>query len=96
MALSDHRVGATVAVSDMEQARSLSPEHAGKATATVATWEVPDIEATVEELASNDVVFERYDEFEPDQRGIHSAGGQGRIAWFKDPEGNTIAVGQFG
>ena len=128
MALSDHRVGATIAVSDMEQARSFyegklglapgpmdedagvvyecgggtsllvyhSPEHAGKATATVATWEVPDIEETVDELTAKGVVFERYEEFEGDERGIHSVDDAGRVAWFKDPEGNTIAVSQFG
>jgi catechol 2,3-dioxygenase-like lactoylglutathione lyase family enzyme len=129
MGLSDNRVGATIAVSDMDQARGFyegklgltpggmegphgvlyqcgegstllvyhSPEHAGKATATVATWEVPDLDRTVDELAANGVTFERYEGFEGDERAIHPAGedGAGRIAWFKDPEGNTIAVGQF-
>lgn len=127
MALSDHRVGATIAVSDMEQARSFyegklglapgpmdeaagvvyecgggtsllvyhSPQHAGKATATVATWEVPDIEETVDELSAKGVVFERYQEFESDELGIHSVDDAGRVAWFRDPEGNTIAVSQF-
>jgi catechol 2,3-dioxygenase-like lactoylglutathione lyase family enzyme len=128
MGLADNRVGATIAVSDMQQAREFyegklglspgpmneeagvvyecgegtsllvyhSPEHAGKATATLATWEVPDIEATVDELVSKGVSFERYEGFEGDEKGIHSAGDGGRVAWFKDPEGNTIAVGQFG
>jgi catechol 2,3-dioxygenase-like lactoylglutathione lyase family enzyme len=127
MSLSEHRVGATIAVSEMERARGFyegrlgltpgpmdeaegvvyvcgegtsllvyrSPEHAGKATATLATWEVPDLEATVDELAANGVSFERYDQFPADERGIHSAGPV-RVAWLKDPEGNTIAVSEIG
>jgi catechol 2,3-dioxygenase-like lactoylglutathione lyase family enzyme len=128
MGLSEHRVGATIAVADMEKARGFyegtlglspgpmneeagvvyecgdgtsllvyhSPDHAGKATATLATWEVPDLDATADELAAKGVRFERYEGFEADERGIHAAGPNGRVAWFKDPEGNTIAVGQFG
>lgn len=128
MSLSEHKVGATIAVSDMDQAKGfyegklglspgpmsedagvvyecgegtsllvyLSPEHAGKATATLATWEVDDIEATVDELSGKGVTFETYEGIEgADERGIHPAGPGGRIAWCKDPEGNTIAIGQF-
>lgn len=128
MSLSNNKVGATIAVSDMGRARQFyegalglspgsmdepegvvyacgggtellvyhSPEHAGKATATVATWEVPDLERTVDDLTANGVVFERYEEpMRTDEKGICTID-QGRIAWFKDPEGNTIAVGQFG
>jgi catechol 2,3-dioxygenase-like lactoylglutathione lyase family enzyme len=72
-----------------------SPEHAGRATATLATWEVPDLEATVDDLAAAGVAFERYEQFPTDERGIHSAGPV-RVAWLKDPEGNTIAVSQVG
>ena len=70
-------------------------EHAGTSTATLATWEVSDLDSTVEELTSKGVVFEQYEEpMKTDERGIHSMG-EGSIAWFKDPDGNTIAVGQF-
>jgi hypothetical protein len=40
----------------------LSPEHAGKSTATLAGWGVDDVDRVVEELASKGVAFERYDE----------------------------------
>jgi catechol 2,3-dioxygenase-like lactoylglutathione lyase family enzyme len=72
-----------------------SPAHAGKATATLATWYVPDLEQVVDELTSNGVNFERYDDpsLETDERGIHELG-DGRVAWFKDPDGNTFAVEQ--
>jgi catechol 2,3-dioxygenase-like lactoylglutathione lyase family enzyme len=71
-------------------------EHAGKATATVATWEVEDVERLVDELSSRGVEFERYDEpLKTDEKGILRSE-EGSVAWFKDPDGNTIAVGQFG
>jgi catechol 2,3-dioxygenase-like lactoylglutathione lyase family enzyme len=72
-----------------------SPAHAGKATATLATWYVPDLERVVDELSSNGVTFERWDDpsLETDVRGIHELG-DGRVAWFKDPDGNTFAIEQ--
>jgi catechol 2,3-dioxygenase-like lactoylglutathione lyase family enzyme len=122
--LSDNKVGATIAVSDMDRARGFyegklgltpggmegphgvlyqcgegsmllvyhSPEHAGKATATVATWEVPDLDRTVDELAANGVEFERYEGFEQDEKGIARDPRGPAIAWFKDPAGNILAV----
>ena len=73
----------------------VSPAHAGKATATLATWYVPDLEHVVDELSANGVTFERYDDpqLRTDRRGIHSLG-TGKVAWFKDPEGNTFAIEQ--
>jgi catechol 2,3-dioxygenase-like lactoylglutathione lyase family enzyme len=72
-----------------------SPANAGKATATLATWRVPDIEAVVDELGANGVSFERYDNpaLKADEKGIHELE-DGRVAWFKDPDGNTFAVEQ--
>ena len=72
-----------------------SPAHAGKATATLATWYVPDLEQVVDELASNGVTFERYSEpsLKSDEKGIHELG-DGRVAWIKDPDGNTFAIEQ--
>jgi catechol 2,3-dioxygenase-like lactoylglutathione lyase family enzyme len=72
-----------------------SPAHAGKATATLATWYVADIEEVVDELASSGVSFERYADpsLKTDEKGIHELG-DGRVAWFKDPDGNTFALEQ--
>ena len=72
-----------------------SPAHAGKATATLATWYVADLEQVVDELSSNGVTFERYDapSLKADGKGIHELG-DGRVAWFKDPDGNTFAIEQ--
>ena len=50
----------------------LSPEHAGKLTATLAGWGVDDTEEVVDELASKGVVFEQYDQppIKTDEKGI--------------------------
>ncbi|MGH9193732.1 MAG: VOC family protein [Acidimicrobiales bacterium] len=73
----------------------VSPANAGKATATLATWYVPNLEHVVDELSANGVTFERYNEpqLQTDTRGIHSLG-VGQVAWFKDPDGNTFAIEQ--
>jgi catechol 2,3-dioxygenase-like lactoylglutathione lyase family enzyme len=69
-----------------------SPIHAGKSTATLATWYVDDVERVVDELGSNGVTFEHYPEVTTDERGISPRAGGGKVAWFKDPDGNTFAV----
>src|SRR5687768_18490717 len=38
-----------------------SPDHAGRSTATLATWYVDDVEQMVDELTSNGVTFEQYE-----------------------------------
>lgn len=76
----------------------LSPDHAGGTTATLASWYVEDIEEVVDELTAKGVVFERYDE-EPtvtDDRGIATFEGGAKVAYFKDPDGNTLSVAQAG
>jgi catechol 2,3-dioxygenase-like lactoylglutathione lyase family enzyme len=73
----------------------ISPAHAGNATATLATWYVADLEEVVDELRSSGVTFEHYDDptLRADEKGIHELG-DGRVAWFKDPDGNTFAIEQ--
>jgi catechol 2,3-dioxygenase-like lactoylglutathione lyase family enzyme len=71
-----------------------SPENAGKSTATLAGWWVGDVEATVDELAARGVTFEQYgDPFNTDDKGIARFEGGYAGAWFKDPDGNTLALG---
>jgi catechol 2,3-dioxygenase-like lactoylglutathione lyase family enzyme len=61
------------------------------ASYTILNFPVDDLEATVDELASRGVSFERYDAFEQDERGIAQDSGPG-IAWFKDPSGNVLSI----
>ena len=71
-----------------------SPDHAGMATSTVARWDVDDIVRAVEELTASGVTFEKHDEpVATDDRGIHDSG-YGKVAWFRDPDGNTFALEQ--
>lgn len=73
-----------------------SPASVGKTTATQATWCVADLDQVVDELVSAGVTFEQYhdDQLQTDERGIHTLAGGGRVAWFKDPDGNTFAIEQ--
>jgi catechol 2,3-dioxygenase-like lactoylglutathione lyase family enzyme len=70
-----------------------SPARADRGTATVATWWVADLEEVVDELGSKGMTFERYDDavLATDTKGIHQLD-DGRVAWFKDPDGNTFAI----
>jgi catechol 2,3-dioxygenase-like lactoylglutathione lyase family enzyme len=71
----------------------LSPENAGKSSATLAGWFVDDLDATMDDLASRGVTFERYDQpgLKTDERGVFDAG-RFRAAWIRDPDGNTMAL----
>jgi catechol 2,3-dioxygenase-like lactoylglutathione lyase family enzyme len=69
-----------------------SPANAGMSTATLATWHVDDVERVVDELSSDGVTFEHYEGLTTDEKGISPRAGGGKVAWFKDPDGNTFAV----
>lgn len=67
---------------------------AGTAEHTLAAWEVDDIEDAVEQLRARGVIFEEYDYPElKTVNGIADMGSQ-RGAWFKDTEGNILALAQ--
>jgi len=61
---------------------------------TVLGWEVTDIVAKVRELQNAGVKFERYSFPGVDEMGIWTAPGGARVAWFKDPDGNILSIGQ--
>jgi catechol 2,3-dioxygenase-like lactoylglutathione lyase family enzyme len=58
----------------------------------MATWYVDDLDQIVDELTASGVEFVRYDDLQHDLNGITARAGGGRIAWFRDPDGNTFAV----
>jgi catechol 2,3-dioxygenase-like lactoylglutathione lyase family enzyme len=67
---------------------------AGTSKASTAFWAVDDVEAEVAELKARGVVFEEYDmPGIKTQSSIATAGGA-KAAWFKDSEGNILAVTQ--
>jgi len=68
-----------------------------KAEHTIASFEVEDMEKEVDALIEKGVVFEQYDMpdvgITTDEKGIATMGDL-KVAWFKDPEGNILALGQ--
>jgi predicted enzyme related to lactoylglutathione lyase len=66
--------------------------NAGTSKASQAFWQVADIEREVAELKSRGVTFVDYDmPGEKSASGVITAGGA-RAAWFKDTEGNILAL----
>jgi catechol 2,3-dioxygenase-like lactoylglutathione lyase family enzyme len=124
ISLSDHRVGAAIAVAEMARAREFYEEvlglvvdtdsgnnvayscadgtiihvfetpNAGNATATLAGWEVYDIERAVHDLSAQGVIFEHYDAgpIITDASGIATFEGDAKVAYFKDPDGNILSI----
>jgi catechol 2,3-dioxygenase-like lactoylglutathione lyase family enzyme len=62
---------------------------------TVLGWQVPDIQRTVRALKDRGVEFRRYEWMPQDQDGIWTAPGGAQVAWFGDPDGNTLSLTQF-
>ena len=62
---------------------------------TVLGWDVRDIHAGIEALTKKGVRFERFDGLPQDELGIWTSPAGGKIAWFKDPDGNTLSLTQF-
>ena len=68
--------------------------NAGTSQASQAFWQTDDVEREVAELKSRGVVFEDYDmPGEKSPSGVVTAGGA-KAAWFKDTEGNILAIVQ--
>jgi catechol 2,3-dioxygenase-like lactoylglutathione lyase family enzyme len=61
------------------------------ASFTVLNFPVEDIDQAVDALAEAGILFERYEGFQQDERGIMREDGP-PIAWFKDPAGNILSV----
>ena len=62
---------------------------------TALGWAVSDIRQTVQRLHAAGVVFERYEGMDHDEHAIWHAPSGAFVAWFKDPDGNTLSLTQF-
>ena len=62
---------------------------------TVLGWQVADITQTADLLQNAGVQLQRYPGMQQDERGIWNAPSGARVAWFKDPDGNTLSITQF-
>ncbi len=62
---------------------------------TVLGWQVRDIVTTTKRLQEAHVVLERYPGMQQDELGIWNSPSGARVAWFKDPDGNTLSITQY-
>lgn len=62
---------------------------------TVLGWDVADIGITMQELVARGIEFARYDGMDQNDDGVWTAPNGDRVAWFKDPDGNTLSLTQF-
>jgi catechol 2,3-dioxygenase-like lactoylglutathione lyase family enzyme len=67
--------------------------NAGTSQASQAFWLVEDVDREIVELKTRGVTFERYDDL-PGERSAEGAviDGGAKAAWFKDSEGNILAI----
>jgi catechol 2,3-dioxygenase-like lactoylglutathione lyase family enzyme len=62
---------------------------------TVLGWQVPDIVRMAKNLQKAHVTLQRYPGMPQDELGIWTSPSGARVAWFKDPDGNTLSITQF-
>lgn len=68
-------------------------QYAGTNKATAVVWNVGDeIDTVVAALKSKGVTFEHYDMPGLTLQGDVHVGGDMKVAWFKDPDGNILSV----
>jgi len=61
---------------------------------TVLGWQVPKIKPAAKALTKAGVVFERFPGMDQDDLGIWSSPSGAKVAWFKDPDGNTLSISE--
>jgi len=59
---------------------------------TVLGWAVDDMASTLDALADAGVPARRFEGMGQDGRGVWTAPGGARVAWFADPAGNLLSV----
>jgi catechol 2,3-dioxygenase-like lactoylglutathione lyase family enzyme len=62
---------------------------------TVVGWEVDDIRAVARALLEKGVRLRRYQGMDHDADGIWLSPSGARVAWFEDPDGNTLSLTQL-
>jgi catechol 2,3-dioxygenase-like lactoylglutathione lyase family enzyme len=62
---------------------------------TILGWSVADIVSMIDQLTARGVHFTRYEGMGQDERGVWTAPGGAKIAWFPDPDGNNLSLTQL-
>jgi len=90
--LVDARPFALVHDTPMSQLRITLAESVRAVPYTVLGWVVANLEGEMDRLVSAGVSFNRYDGMVQDDRGIWTTPDGARVAWFPDPDGNTLSL----
>jgi catechol 2,3-dioxygenase-like lactoylglutathione lyase family enzyme len=61
---------------------------------TILGWEVSDIHAAIRALTARGVKFEQFNLpfMKQDEHGVWTPPNGDQVAWFKDPDGNTLSI----
>ena len=62
---------------------------------TVLGWMVHDIEDEMRRLSKAGVRFARYEGLGQDENGVWRSPSGAKVAWFADPDGNTLSLTQL-
>ncbi len=89
---SENGGGVTYEFADHTSCFLYPTENAGTSKASQAFWVVHDIEREVTELKARGVKFEEYDMPGVEFHGGIATNPGGKAAWFKDTEGNILAL----
>jgi catechol 2,3-dioxygenase-like lactoylglutathione lyase family enzyme len=79
--------GTMIRVTDVSTVAEYAP-----APFTILGWKVDNATETVRSLVSRGIVFQRYHGLRQDEHAIWNAPGGARVAWFHDPDGNTLSI----
>ena len=61
---------------------------------TILGWQVDDIDAAVGAMTAQGVTFSSYPYLDHSDNGVWTAPGGAKVAWFLDPDGNTLSITQ--
>ena len=85
---------AVVFESNGTRVRAVKMEEVKPSHFTILGWEVKPIEQAVISLRDRGVHFETFGFFKQDELGIWTAPSGDKVAWFKDPDGNTLSISE--
>ena len=94
LAVLEHNDFACVLDANGTMLRVTAVGEVARAGYTVLGWRVADIAASVRDLAARGVTFLRYEGMSQDDDGIWTTPSGEKVAWFSDPDGNTLSLTQ--
>ena len=77
--------GVTVRITDVGEGLRVQPF-------TVLGWDVADLHGEIARLVDRGVEFLRVDGIDQDDDGVWTTPDGSQVAWFKDPDGNTLSL----